>query len=197
MKVKLYNYSNMKIINRLKKVNINFLVAGSALFVSVCALFLSIQEVRIMRSQQKASMYPYITIGKSYNARGFGIQMKNSGNGLAKISSYQIYNDSMYFKDWFDVLQTLAPDAKNINYNVISTDGNIRNKMISPGENVNLITLKWTSETRKLEELFNTLKVKVIYSSLLDEHWMVEEGTPNQIEKKLKLESAKEFEFSD
>jgi len=65
-----------------------------------------------MRTQQKASIYPYLTIGSSYTSKGFGIELKNSGNGLAKINSYQIYNDSIYFKDWFDVLQTLAPDAK-------------------------------------------------------------------------------------
>jgi len=69
-------------------------------------------RIHIMRTQQKASIYPYLTIGSSYTSKGFGIELKNSGNGLAKINSYQIYNDSIYFKDWFDVLQTLAPDAK-------------------------------------------------------------------------------------
>jgi len=187
----------LKLFNKIKTINTNYLVAGCALFVSVCALFISIQEVRIMRTQQKASMYPYLTIGKSYNSKGFGIQLKNSGNGLARIDSYQIYNDSIYFKDWFDVLQTLAPEAKNINYNIISTDGNIRNKMISPGERVNIISIAWTAETRKLEELFSTIKVRVAYSSLLDEYWIVENGVPIESEKETNLEEAKEFEYQN
>ena len=187
----------MKILNKLKKINTNFLVASSAVFISACALFISVQEVRIMRTQQKASMYPYLTTGKSYTSKGFGIQLKNSGNGLARINSYQIYNDSIYFKDWFDVLQTLAPDVKDINYSVISTDGNIRDKMISPGEEVNIIFLSWTPETRKLEEVFSTVNVKVSYSSLLDEHWTVEQGIPYEIKKIPALEPEKEFEYTN
>ena len=69
-----------------KKINTNLFVAGTALIVSVCALFLSVQEIRIMRIQQKANMYPYITVGWTFSGQGFGVELKNSGNGLAKIN---------------------------------------------------------------------------------------------------------------
>jgi len=33
---------------------------------------------------------------------------------------------------------------QNIDYSIITTDGTIRNKMISPGEEVNIISIAWT-----------------------------------------------------
>lgn len=123
-----------------------------------------------MREQQKATMYPYLTMGKTYNSEEFGTTLKNSSNSLARINSCQIYNDSIYFKDWIDILKTIVPEAKSIDFSIISTNGNIRNKMVTPNEEVNLIFLQWTDETRTLEKKMKSLKVKICYSSLLDEH---------------------------
>ncbi len=81
---------------KLKSLNINSVVAFSAVFMSACALYISVQEVRIMRIQQKASMFPYLTVSRIYNSEGFGIRIKNSGNGLARIDSYQVFNDSIF-----------------------------------------------------------------------------------------------------
>lgn len=179
----------------LKKINTNTLVAGSAVFISACALFLSLQEVRIMREQQKASMYPYLTIDWKYNGEGFGVVVKNSGNGLAKITSYKVFNDSIYFREWLDALQTYMPESKNINYGTITTAGNIRHQMIPPGESKQLIFIKWTDETRVLEKKVNNLKITLSYSSLLNEHWKIEEGLPRKINKPLPFLIEQEFGF--
>lgn len=157
------------IISKIKSLNTNLLVAGCALFVSACALYISTQEVRIMRTQQKATMYPYLSISKVYNGDGFGFELKNSGNGLARINSYQVYNDSVFFRSWFDVIKTNLPDSK-IDYSMVKTAGNIRNEMLTPNEKVYLIFFKWTEETRAFENYFNDLKIKICYSSLLDEN---------------------------
>tara|TARA_R110002073_G_scaffold326975_1_gene507309 strand:+ start:18681 stop:19241 length:561 start_codon:yes stop_codon:yes gene_type:complete len=184
-----------KLFTFLKKINTNSLVAGSAVFISACALFLSLQEIRIMRDQQKATMYPYLTIDMRYNENGFGIILKNSGNGLAKITSYKVFNDSIHFREWLDVLQTYMPEAKNINYGSINTEGNIRNQMIPPGESKSLIFIKWTDETRELEKRMQDIKVSVSYSSLLNEHWIVEDGIPKQIEEPFSFLIEEEFGF--
>lgn len=194
MKEKRYNYLS-KMIQRLKKIETNLLVAGSALFISACALFLSVQEVRIMRTQQKASMYPYLTYNWSYTGEGFGIELKNSGNGLAKITSYKVYNDSIYFRDWIDVLHHYMPEAKTIGYASISTSGNIRDQMISPGETKQLIFIKWNEESRVLETKTRDLKISVCYSSLLDEHWAIHDKIPKKIDKPLPFFIEQEFGF--
>ncbi|RMB58508.1 hypothetical protein EAX61_09380 [Dokdonia sinensis] len=189
----------MKLLQRLKnlgkKGNTNLIVAGSALFISACALLISVQEMRIMRTQQKASMYPYLTVGMSYNSEGFGYILKNSGNGLAKIDSYKVANDTLYFRDWFDVLQTVMPEAQGIDYSIINTAGNIRRQMITPGEEVNLIFLKWTTETRILEKRVRDLKIVICYASLLDEHWMIEDGLPIDLDTSCTITMEEEFGF--
>lgn len=184
-----------RIVPSIKKWNTNLVVAGCALFVSVCALFISTQEVRIMRTQQKATMYPYVTIGWTYNGQGFGIEIKNSGNGLAMVHSYKVYNDSIYFKEWFDVINTVAPETVNIDYSMISTSGNIRNQMISPGETKTLIFLKWTPETRVLEKKVRDIKINVCYASLLEEYWIIENGTPLRINTKCEIVPNQEFDL--
>lgn len=175
--------------------NINLLVAGCALFISACALFLSIQEVRIMRTQQKATMYPYVTCSWTYTGKGFGIELKNSGNGLAKITSYKVSNDSIYFRDWIDVLAHYMPEAKTIGYGSISTVGNIRDQMISPGETKQLIFIEWNEESRILETRTRDIKISIGYSSLLDEHWTIQNKVPVQIDKPLPFLVEQEFGF--
>ncbi|NER18967.1 hypothetical protein [Spongiivirga citrea] len=182
-----------KIISKFKAINTNFFVGGTALVVSICALFISIQEVRIMRIQQRASMYPYLTVSKVYNGEGFGITLKNSGNGLAKINSYRVYANGTYFNNWEELLKTLAPDATGIDYSIIRTAGNIRNEMITPNEKVNLIFLQWTLETRELEKQFSDLEVKLCYSSLLDEHWIIEKYIPIELDSPCNADSTTEF----
>ena len=182
-----------KLKTYLNQSNTNLIVAGGAVVISECALFISIQEVHIMRIQQKATMYPYLTVGTTYNGDGFGIVLKNSGNGLAKINSYKVFNDSIYFKEWLDILEVLMPEAENIGYGTIKTAGNIRNLMIAPGEEKVLIFLNWTPETRILEQRIRSLQVLISYESLLDEHWRVEGGIPKYLDKKENLEMEKEF----
>lgn len=168
-------------------------VSICALFVSVCAVFISVQEIRIMRTQQSASMYPCVTVGKTYTGRGYGIEVENSGNGLARIDSYKIRLDGYYFENWSAILKSLAPEAKGIDYSLISTAGNIRNKMISPGETKNLIFLQWTPETRVLEKTFKNLKVEICYSSLLGENWIIKDEIPIRNEGRCTIVESEEF----
>lgn len=182
-----------KLIALFTKVNTNLLVASSAVFISLCALFISVQEVKIMRVQQKASMYPYLTLGWTYNSNGFGVELKNSGNGLAKINSYKIFNDSIYFQDWLHVLKTYMPDAQNIGYGNITTSGNIRNLMISPNETKRLIFIAWNDESRALQPLLEDIKITISYESLLNENWIIEDGIPKLLDSKIDINIDEEF----
>jgi len=176
-----------------KRINLNAIVAGSAFFVSVCALFISVQEVRIMGVQQKASMYPHLTIGWTYNSQGFGIELKNSGNGLAKINSYKVFNDSIYFREWLDVLTTYMSEATTIGYETIRTSGNIRNFMISPGETKELIFVQWNDESRILQRRLEELKILICYESLLGDSWEIRDGIPQEISKNCDILVEQEF----
>ena len=151
-----------KVISLIKKINTNLLVASSAVFISFCALFISVQEIKIMRSQQKASMY-------------------------------KVFNDSIYFKEWLQVIKTYMPEANEIGYGNIITSGDIRNLMISPNETKKLIFINWTDETRMLHSRLENLEINISYESLLDEYWIVEDGIPRQTESKNMIKTNEEF----
>lgn len=138
-------------------------------------------------------MYPYVTGEIFYSGEGFGFRVKNSGNGLAKVNSYCVFNDSINFHSWLQVVQHYMPEAKEIDYGIIQTAGNIRNEMLIPKEEVLLFFLKWTPETRVLQQRIGDLKISLCYSSLLDEHWSLENGTPIQIDAPCQTDPEKEF----
>lgn len=70
-----------------KTFNADRIVAFTAILISVCALVVSFYEVRIMRTQQEASVWPFVLIGQNYNSEGFAITAMNKGIGPAKIES--------------------------------------------------------------------------------------------------------------
>ena len=73
------------------------------------------------------------------------------------------------------------PEATTIDYSLITTSGNIRNLMISPGETKRLIFVRWNEETRVLQSKLTNLKITICYESLLGDHWEVSEGIPKEI----------------
>lgn len=157
---------------RFKSININLFIAIAAIVISVCALVVSIYEVRIMRAEQKVSVYPYVSIGKFYNSNGFGLYVKNSGTGLARVNSYQIYVGDKFFKNWLEIIDHYAPEGHHINYNIMSSS-TLHDEIITPNERVNIFEVRWTDETRALSEKVDGLVVKICYSSLLDDYWVV------------------------
>lgn len=166
--------------NKMKKIDFNFIntvVALCAILLSVCALYLSVKETRILTQQLKASMYPYVTNSKFYNSEGYGIRVKNSGNGLAKIESYQVKVGKKIFTDWKKLISELTPDLV-ITYSDVKTSGNIEGEILTPNEEVVVIFFNWTEDTRRFQKNFDNLEVEIVYSSLLDEKWENITGTP-------------------
>ena len=148
-----------------------------------------------MRVQQRATMYPYITISWTYNSQGFGVELTNSGNGLAKINSYKVFNDSIYFREWLDVLSSYMPEATTLDYGNITTSGNIRDQMISPEETKTLIFVEWNEESRRLQPRLDDIKISICYESLLGDHWQVKNGIPQEVERPCEILVEQEFGF--
>lgn len=63
------------------------IVAFAAIVISLCALIVSFYEVRIMRTQQKSSVWPYVQIDQYYNAERFALNAVNKGVGPTMIKS--------------------------------------------------------------------------------------------------------------
>lgn len=155
-----------------QKLNSNMVIALSAVLISLCALIVSIQQVQIMQTQQKVSLFPYLTVGTFFDSNGFGYYLKNSGTGLAKINSYQIFNDEKYFENWMDIIDHYLPEGHNIDYGIMSSNG-IQDEMVTPEQRITLCKIQWNKESRLLGKRIGDLKIKICYSSLLDDYWEI------------------------
>lgn len=170
-----------KSVQKIKSIETNLLVALSAMMISLCALAVSIQEVRIMRSQQRLTMLPYLSLSLSYNDKGYGVYLKNNGAGIARIEDFSISFEDKVYRDWLIAARALQPNDTTIGYNIIKTNS-ILGEMIQPAESVTLFAVPWTDSTRKLEKKVRDLKLRLCYASLLDEYWLLENTDRTQVE---------------
>lgn len=161
-----------KFFKRFPRFDANMAMTIAAVIISLCALFVSFAEVRIMREQQKASLYPYLTIGQSYNDAGYGLYLYNKGIGPASINSFRVFDHSQHFTNWIELANHYLPDSLSLGYNVMRTN-NIQNTIISPGERIELVYTDWTPASRLLQSQLGDLEFMLCYSSLLGDHWSV------------------------
>src|SRR5215472_8195103 len=96
--------------------------AGSlaALALSVLALATSAYQARLMQAQTelmqtqaRASVWPYVTIGKNEDStpgrEAFAWCVDNNGVGPAKIESVRVLVDGQAYRNWRDVFAKIAP----------------------------------------------------------------------------------------
>lgn len=154
------------------------IVALSALLISLCALTVSILEVRLMYQQQRAMVYPHLTLGINYNAEGYQVYVKNSGNGLAMVKQVQIWNEETYFQTWLDVVDAYLPEGHGIGYDVL-TQNQFSGQVLPPGERILLFGLPWSEEARALEVYLRELDYRICYCSVMDECFTLDKEHSN------------------
>ena len=179
-------------MNLFSKISASQFSAIAALIVSVCALFVSIQEARLMRIQQEAAIYPHLVAGPSYDGDGFGLRLKNSGTGLAQIESMKVWTEEIYFSNWIEVMDHFLPEGHNVGYNMMNAT-DINQMIVSPGEVVNLMRLPWTDTTRILLKHIQEIQYEICYCSLLGKCWKVHSELRKPVPATCFFEEGKEF----
>lgn len=170
-------------------------MAFTAILISVCALVVSFYEVRIMRTQQEASVWPYLLLGQNYNSEGFAITAMNKGIGPAKIESLILRVDG----EPLDTLNQLFVETVGLehkfNYNNYSVNG-INETVLEPGYDKHLLRLPWIPDTYKFVDQLERVEIEVIYSSILGQcWWMTFEKSPEPCECPAKKDKKDQFNF--
>jgi len=176
----------------LRSIDANRSVAVAAVFISLCALYVSVQEMRLMRQQQKVSVYPHLTVWRSYSGDGFAVNVKNSGTGLATVNSIQLTDGENYYTDWPNLVANLLPDSLAFGYDKMSVNG-INGEVLTPGEEVRLFSVKWTPAIRKFELDSRGLTMRICYSSLLGDSWLLENDQRRKLDRPCRRVEEKEF----
>ena len=159
-----------------------------ALIISVVAMFISIYEANILKSQQTSMVWPYLDISEQYNSDGFAIQISNKGTGPAIVTSVQIdYNDTPI--ENIDVLMdSLNPD-RTFGYDILR-NSTIGNQVFMSGEQQVIFGLPYNDETRIVLSNLEKIRMRIAYKSVLEEHWYFDtkDGSHNKEKFKATIE---------
>lgn len=102
--------------------------SGLALAVSVFALAIGTWQTRLMQSQSRASVWPYLSIGYTYTngaeTNGFIWTIDNNGVGPALVQSTTLSLDGKPMRNWDEVLAALGT-AKRTNMATTSFAGSV------------------------------------------------------------------------
>jgi hypothetical protein len=160
------------------------------IIISVCAMLVSmgtfatfLYQTKIIQEDSKASVYPHVEIERRYGSHDdphFSLIAKNVGIGPAFLKSMEIkYKDSVYFSKSHDgnlpivFLREILPSDDKFPF--LGVGGTIP-MVIPAGEKEVFLTLnsKKFEDMKLLVEIFDNAKIKICYSSVYKDYWIVE-----------------------
>lgn len=141
-----------------------------ALVISALALFVSVYEASLLKTQQKAVVWPYLALSTNYNGDGFSFMANNNGIGPALIKSMEIKYKGEPVKDYNDLLNKIKPD-RVIGYDRLRM-GRLNKSVMKAGEERLLFAMPWDNETREIVEDLTNISITIHYCSVLEECWV-------------------------
>ena len=152
------------------------LTSGLALSVSIFALAIGAWQTRLMQGQARASVWPFIAMGYTYNSNtdmnGFVWHVDNNGVGPAKVETVTLSIDGKPMKRWTDVLAELGLHHRSLNVSTSSLSGDV----IPPNLNRETTIEALRINDREVATLFkgaiDRFKMDICYCSVYDECWV-------------------------
>lgn len=151
-------------------------VACAAVFISVCALFVSVAEMRIMRElqaderrHQRASVWPQLaySVGTVDGVWTFGVL--NNGIGPAVIETMEVTVGDAIVYSWPEAVEAMFGDSSRLGQHTHLFAGVV----VPAGEHYEL--MKFTVPDGKTDPEPKELKVEICYCSVFDECWRLDD----------------------
>ena len=168
------------------------IIAVSALLVSICALYISVVEIKMMRTQQRSMVYPHLDLGISYNSEGFRIELDNDGTGLAFINSVEVFSEDSVLRSWPEIIDFAMPEGHNITYAIFGTQ-QINNQVIPANTDLDIFKVNWNEETRILEKRLDIIEIKICYCSIMGDCWEITYGADRPVPSSCKRIEERQF----
>ncbi|MBS0567081.1 MAG: hypothetical protein JSS59_06655 [Proteobacteria bacterium] len=166
-------------------VRLRFSEIGSfaALAFSLLALVTSVYQTRLMQAQTelmqtqaRASVWPYVTIGKNEDStpgrEAFSWRVDNNGVGPAKIESVRVLVDGQPYRNWTEVFAKIAPDQE-----FHGQTSSLNGIVLPPSTNRETVVEMVKPNTPERAKAFQTAvprtTIEVCYCSVYDECWLV------------------------
>lgn len=154
-----------------RKLNPEWIVAISAVIISLCALGVSVFQTRIMKEQQAHSVWPHVQIYNS-NLNGIELTMENKGVGPAIIqnANYSFDGKSVDgIKALMEVIRKADPTV-SADSNFYFRYSDIQNIVLGPGDEHMILEVKYP-EANIILRAFNKIGFKLCYCSIQDDCW--------------------------
>jgi hypothetical protein len=89
---------------------LDFFIAIAALLVSAFTAATLLYQTRVIGDQFAATIWPYLSVGTTYNTNGETIEVANDGLGPALVRSARLTVDGVVVRAWDDYVLVLARD---------------------------------------------------------------------------------------
>ena len=143
-------------------------VAIAAVLIGVCALVISVTEVRIMREGQHAAVWPRLMLAPSYSqGSSIRIQVLNPGIGPAVIRSVTATVDGQPQRSWTHALNSLIEEERSWSI----TMSYLRGRVVSAGETITTVELIDGTLADRVQKELDRLQLEVCYCSVFERCW--------------------------
>lgn len=147
----------------------DMVVALSAVLIGLCALGISLVQVRIMREEQHASVWPRLVVSQSYSQGSrLGILVGNPGIGPAVIRSVAATVDGEPQPDWVSLLNTLAGEDRPWSLSASF----IRGRVVPAGAMITTIQVNDSGLADHIQAELDRVGLEVCYCSVYDRCWI-------------------------
>jgi hypothetical protein len=160
------------------KAHVEYLLAGVAFFVSVTTLAVYIYQARMMREQQRVSVWPYVEFTTS-NVVDYHLSVRNKGVGPAIIRKVEMRVDGKVVQNNRAlVAAVLGPDSK-LTYQNSSLEG----RVLAPGEEIMPFRVPGFQNSREFDAKLraHTFDLNITYCSIYGDCW---ECTSDRVERR-------------
>ena len=147
----------------------DMIIALSALLVSLVTAAASIHSAMTNRQYARASLWPNLIVGMSYNDTGFSYLAMNRGTGPAKLEYMQVKLAGKPIKTWQELSQHLPGTVKNIEQSQLVGNTITANQVLAG------FVLKSPDNAKAMYELADKVEITTCYCSVYDECWMYSE----------------------
>lgn len=159
-----------------RRIGLAQLSGSLALLLSIVALGISAYQTRVMQSQARASVWPYLAIGASFfdqgEKAGFRLNVSNHGVGPALIKSVRMAVDGKPVVNWDSYLKATIDRSRDQTQQVIFSSFSA---VLPPDSNrettIEAITLKSPEDAAKAYAAMSRLKLDICYCSVYDDCW--------------------------
>lgn len=165
-------------VKKKRGIQAEMLVGVSAVFIGVCALFVSLYEAKLMRAEQRSSVLPILELARSYYARSnddeqgkwrLTFHAENVGIGPARVLDFKVTVDGQAYPTWHEALEALVDEDVEI----FGGQSTINGRTIPAERMVTMFDLDTADVAREIVEGMNDgrLNFEACYCSVFDECW--------------------------